>query len=60
MGFFGVDATIISEVFALRACCGPIGQQAMVLILGTRQGRIILGALNTNSGHLELLITAYW
>jgi hypothetical protein len=54
------DATIITEVPPLRACYAPIGQQAVVPISGAHERRVIFGALNIKSGHLELLITTHW
>lgn len=54
------DATIVTETPPLRAAYAPIGTQAIVPITGNRTKRVIFGALNVYSGHLELLITTVW
>lgn len=54
------DATIITEMPPLRAAYAPIGQQATVAVTGNHARRVIFGALNIATGHLELLITPAW
>jgi len=54
------DATLVTETPPLRAAYAPIGQQALVPITGNRATRVIFGALNLRTGHLELWITSVW
>ncbi len=54
------DATIINERPPLYACYSPIGQQTQVPSDSHQERRVVFGALNVSSGHLELLITRTW
>ncbi len=46
-----IDSTIFNEIPPLRACWAPIGQQAVVPILGQhRDKRILTGVLNIQTG----------
>ena len=54
------DATIVTEIPPLRAAYARIGEQAVVPITGNRDKRVVFGALNIKTGHLEMLIASHW
>ena len=55
-----LDETFILETPPLRAGWAKVGVQAEVPITGNHARRVIHGALNVTSGHVELLITEEW
>jgi hypothetical protein len=55
-----LDETSIVETPPLRAGWAKVGVQAEVPITGNHARRVIHGALNVTSGHVELLITEDW
>jgi hypothetical protein len=55
-----LDETSILETPPLRAGWAKVGVQAEVPITGNHARRVIHGALNVTSGHVELLITEDW
>lgn len=55
-----LDETFILETPPLRAGWAKVGVQAEVPITGNHARRVIHGALNVASGHVEFLITDHW
>jgi hypothetical protein len=55
-----LDETFVLETPPLRAGWAKVGVQAEVPITGKHARRVIHGALNVTSGHVELLITEDW
>jgi hypothetical protein len=55
-----LDETFILETPPLRAGWAKVGRQAEVPITGSHARRVIHGALNIATGHVELLITEAW
>jgi hypothetical protein len=55
-----LDETFILETPPLRAGWAKVGVQAEVPITGNHARRVIHGALNIATGHVELLITEHW
>jgi hypothetical protein len=55
-----LDETFVLETPPLRASWAKVGVQAEVPITGNHARRVIHGALNVTSGHVELLITEDW
>jgi hypothetical protein len=55
-----LDETFILETPPLRAGWAKVGGQAEVPITGNHARRVIHGALNITTGHVELLITEHW
>jgi DDE superfamily endonuclease len=55
-----LDETFILETPPLRASWARVGVQAEVPITGNHARRVIHGALNIATGHVELLITEHW
>ena len=55
-----LDETFILETPPLRAGWAKVGGQTAVPITGNHARRVIHGALNVTSGHVELLITDRW
>lgn len=55
-----LDETFILETPPLRAGWAKVGVQAKGPITGNHARRVIHGALNVTSGHVECLITDHW
>jgi hypothetical protein len=55
-----LDETFILETPPLRAGWAKVGVQAEVPITGNHARRVIHGALNITTGHVEFLITEPW
>lgn len=54
------DEMILTEIPPLRAAYAPLGEQAVVPIKGNHAKRMVFGALNISTGHLELLVAYGW
>jgi hypothetical protein len=55
-----LDETFILETPPLRAGWAKVGVQAEVPITGNHARRVLHGALNITTGHVEFLITEHW
>jgi hypothetical protein len=55
-----LDETFVLETPPLRAGWARVGVQAEVPVTGNHARRVIHGALNIATGHVELLITEHW
>jgi transposase len=55
-----LDETIITETPPLYSCYGRIGRQVSVPITGSRQKRILHGAINVGTGDVVLQVTRQW
>jgi transposase len=55
-----LDETIITETPPLYCCYGRLGQQVSVPISGSREKRILHGALNVGTGDVVLEVTKEW
>jgi DDE superfamily endonuclease len=55
-----LDETFILETPPLRAGWAKVGVQAEGPITGTHARRVLHGALNITTGHVECLITEHW
>lgn len=55
-----LDETIITETPPLYHCYGRVGQQVSVPISGSRQKRILHGAINVATGGVVLEVTRVW
>jgi len=55
-----LDETIITETPPLYSCYGRRGEQVSVPITGSRQKRVLHGAINISTGTVLLLITDVW
>jgi hypothetical protein len=55
-----LDETILTETPPLYSCYGRIGQQVLVPISGSHKRRILHGAINVETGDVQLLVTPNW